>query len=204
MHPRTRLATKLFKVTFVSNEGCKEIQNLSKYAQRTAGMFYVLRSCGIRLSHFEMFTAESLSMVFTSLIDIFNESPSNHLAGVVYDRSCDLYPYILKLAQNGNKIAQSYLDLIYIVDIFHCEKHTQPKCVLDSGKCQYHPDLEKFSTVRNMNMEICEQTNHLLNTYKHITRNMTYAKRLCLLKIIDNDFNERLEIKQQEKCKGKS
>ena len=30
---------------------------------------------------------------------------------------------------------------------------------------------------------------------KNITINMTYAKRLCILKLVDDDFNKRLEKK---------
>ena len=75
------------------------------------------------------------------------------------------------------------MKLRYIVDIFHAEKHTSPKCVLD---------LQRFKDVRGMNMEICEQSFHLLNSLKYITGNITYAKRLCLMKIIDDDHNNRL------------
>ena len=196
--PRTRNLTRNLVEKFVSNEGCKVETSLNKYSERTAGMFYVVRSCGIRLSNFEMFTSESLSMVFTSLIDLFGVSPSeNDIKYVVYDRACDLSPYIERLAKEGNSIAENFKFLHYIVDIFHCEKHISPKCVIGSAECKFHPDLPEFSHIRKMNMEICEQTNHILNTYKHITRNMTYAKRLCFFKIIDNDFNERLEMKQK-------
>ena len=182
----------------LSGQGCKIESKLNKYSERTAGMFYIMRSCGIRLSNFEMFTAESLSMVFTSLIDIFGDSPNGRdISGIVYDRACDLCPYIERLSKEGNNIAQNYLSLLYIVDIFHCEKHLSPKCVIGTPECKFHPDLPEFAYVRKMNMEICEQTNH--NAYKHITRNMTYAKRLCFLKIIDNDFNERLEMKRMSK-----
>ena len=198
IRPTTRSITKDLQEKMLSGQGCKIESNLNKYTERTAGMFYVLRSCGIRLSNYEMFTAESLSMVFKSLVDIFGEMPiENDLTRIVYDRACDLSPYIERLAKEGNSIAQNYLPLLYIVDIFHCEKHTLPKCVIGKEECKYHPDLPQFAHIRKMNMEVCEQTNHILNAFKHITRNMTYAKRLCFLKIIDNDYNERLEIKQK-------
>ena len=111
---------------------------------------------------------------------------------MVYDRSCDFEPFIFIEAANGNEIANNFLSLDYIVDVFHAEKHTEPKCVLGNADCKYHPDLEKFAYVRDMNTEIAEQSFHILNPLKHITRNMTYARRLCLLKIVDHDFNSRL------------
>ena len=155
-----------------------------------------MRSCGIWLSHFEMYTAESLRMVFLSLIDLFTAEPDQlQLTGIVYDRACDLEPYLQRLSREGNTVAERYATLRYIVDIFHCERHTQPKCILGNEECRYHPDLPQFN-IKQMNMEICEQSFHLLNPLKHITRYMTYAKRLCFRKIVDNDFNTRLELKQ--------
>ena len=92
----------------------------------------------------------------------------------------------------GNEAAYNFLKCDYIVDIWHAEKHTQPKCMIDNENCHFHPDLPQYEYVRKMNMEIAEQSFHLLNPLKHITRNMTFAKRLCLLKIVDHDFNTRL------------
>ena len=156
-------------------------------------MFYVYRSCGIRISHSEMYTAESLSGIFTKLIDIFSENPSpSLLKGIVYDRACDLKPYIEKLSMAGNEVAKKFNDLDFVVDIWRAEKHTLPKCCIDNVLCEFHPDLIKFEYIRKVNMEIEEQSFHLINPLKHITRNMTYAKRLCLLKIIDHDYNLRL------------
>ena len=198
--PATRNYVKNLTVQLTSGEGCKSSENLNKFEYRTAGMFYVLRPCGIRLSHFEMYTAESLSMVASSLIDIFGDDPkATDITGVVYDRACDLSPYLQKQSAEGNTVVRRFSSLRYIVDIFHCERHTMPKCVISSGECKFHPDLPEFADVRAMNMEVCEQSFHLLNPYKHITRNMTYAKRLCFLKILDNDYNTRLEAKQFRK-----
>ena len=194
--PLTRSRTKELKFTIVSGEGCKEQSKVNKYDERTAGMLYLFRSCGIRISHFEMYTAESLSLVYSSLIDLFyNSNKENMLSGVVYDRACDLQPYIHKLSKEGNHIASYFMKMRFVVDIFHAEKHTQPKCDISKEECKYHPDLECFSNIRKMNMEVCEQGFHLLNCYKHITRNMTYGKRLCLLKLIDDDYNSMLEQK---------
>ena len=67
--------------------GCKELVKLNRFEERTAGMLYIFRSCGIRISHYEMYTAESLSTVFTCLADLFLENTVD-IGGRVYDRSC--------------------------------------------------------------------------------------------------------------------
>ena len=195
IRPVTRSYARTLDETVTTNAACKKEQNINKFEKRTAGMFYLMRSCGIRLSHFEMITAESLSSILTYLIDTFSADPSKRdvIRGIVYDRSCDLHPYLARLASEGNKIAEKFANLKFIVDVFHAEKHTQPKCVLGNPQCEYHPDLPQYIQERPMNMEIAEQSFHLLNPYKHITRNMTYAKRLCFLKIIDDDHNAKLE-----------
>jgi len=73
MRLMTRSLAKLMPFTVTSGEGCKQEEKVDKFFLRTAGMFYVFRSCGIRLGNFEMYTAESLSSVFTYLLDLFGE-----------------------------------------------------------------------------------------------------------------------------------
>ena len=142
-------------------------------------MFCIFRPCGIRLSNFEMFTAESLSDVFKYIVDIFGEHPtSKDIKGMVYDRCCELKPFIKRLAEEGNVVTRKYINLSYIVDIFHVEKHTEPKCVLNSGVCEFHPHLPEFNYVRYMNTEIAEQSFKEINMIKCTTRKMTYAKRI--------------------------
>ena len=72
----TREYRKTIDDIIISGEGCKIEDNVTKYKDRTAGMLYLFRSCGVRLSHCEMYTAESLSTVFSSLIDTFSCDPS--------------------------------------------------------------------------------------------------------------------------------
>ena len=108
-----------------------------------------------------MYTAESLSMVFLSLIDLFTaESDQQQLTRIVYNRACDLVPYLQRPFREGNIVAERYATLRYIVDIFHCERRTQPQCVLGDEVCRYHADLLQFNDIRKINMEICEQSFH--------------------------------------------
>ena len=196
--PVTRAFAKELEIKDVSGEGCKDKANLNKHAERTAGMLYFFRSCGIRISHYEMYTSESLSSVFTALNDTFI-GKLHEISGIVYDRACDLLPYLRKLAAAGNDLAQIFENLRYIVDIFHAEKHTMPKCTIGDPQCLFHPDLDVFSDVRKMNMEIAESSFHVLNCYKHSTRGLTYGKRLCLLKFVDDQYNSLQEKKNARK-----
>ena len=91
----------------------------------------------------------------------------------------------------GNEIARRYLNLMFLVDFFHIVNHTEPKCVLDSGVCEYHPHLPQFQKVNGMNTEIAEQSFKELNMLKCHTRKMTYAKRILYFKFMDHSYNTR-------------
>ena len=51
--------TRNMEHKIISGQGCKDEKNVSKFQDRTAGMLYLIRPCGIRLTHVQMFTAES-------------------------------------------------------------------------------------------------------------------------------------------------
>ena len=74
-----------------------------------------------------------------------------------------------------------------------------PKFTIGDPQCLFHPDLDVFSDVRKMNMEIAESSFHVLNCYKHSTRGLTYGKRLCLLKFVDDQYNSLQEKKNARK-----
>ena len=81
----------------------------SDIEEKAYQVYWARLGVGVRVASFEMYTAELLSNVFTCLIDVFWINPSTlELNGVVYDRSCDLRPFILKLAANGNTIARNW------------------------------------------------------------------------------------------------
>ena len=74
LRPITRAyARNMIPNTLTIESGCKKEKNIDRFHSRTAEMFYIFRPCGIRLSHFEMYTAESLSNVLTFILDIFGE-----------------------------------------------------------------------------------------------------------------------------------
>ena len=188
LRPVTRSITQSIPKAIKSDEGCKDEKNIVKYYNRTAGMFYLFRPCGIRLGNYEMYTAESVSDILRYIVDLFGATP-HLLRGVGYDRACDLHPFIKRLAANGHEIAKVYADLLYLVDIFHVEKHVRPKCVLGNPECEYHPHLSKFDHIKGINTEVAEQSFKEINQYKCSTRKMTYAKRLLFLKFLDHSAN---------------
>ena len=190
LRPVTRLYAKTIENTITSEEGCKKPDAINRFFERTAGMFYVFRPCGIRISHAEMYTCESCSDVFVQLVDIFGENPDpKYLRLVAYDRSCDLHPFILRLSREGNEAAKNYASLDFVVDGFHVKKHTEDKCNIDSPACIYHPDLPRYSSYKGMNTEIAEQSFNRLNMVKYSTRKMTYCRRLLFFKFLDDTAN---------------
>ena len=138
-----------------------------------------------------MYSSESLSDVFLYLIDTFGEN-AEEIKGIVYDRACGLHPFINRLSNEGNISASYYKDLDFIVDIFHVGKHTEAKCNIGKVDCLYHPYLDKFQKVIDMNTEVAEQSFSILNRFKYSTRKMSYCKRLLFLKFIDHSHNKRL------------
>lgn len=201
LRPNTRLYAKSIHECDTTEEGCKKQNNLTSYAtyNRTAGMFYVFRPCGIRISHGEMLTSESCSDVFVLLIDIFGKVPDPELLRLIaYDRSCDIHPFIARLSREGNEAASYYQNLKFVVDRFHVKNHTEKKCSLDSSECIYHPDLPQYSEYKNMNSEIAEQSFNILNKFKYITRKMSYSRRLLFFKFLDDTANTSIIMKKSK------
>ena len=187
----TRSMTKDIPSSLSTADGCKKVENVNRFFNRSAGMFYVYRPCGYRMARYEMYTAESLSSVYTYLVDLFGDEIVQNLRGIVYDRACGLHPFLVRLAREGNKTAEIYSQLHFIVDIFHAEKHEAEKCNINSEQCMYHPHLDKFQFVNAMNTEVAEQSFSKINPFKNTTRKMTYCKRLLYLSFIDEHHNEK-------------
>ena len=173
-----------------SGEGCKKAENIDRFHSRTAGTLYFFRPCCIRVSHWEMVTAESLSLVMTSIVDAFSQDRCE-LNGIVYDRACDLHPFVKRLSAEGNTEAQWISTLQFVVDVWHAEKHTMPKCTIGDPRCEYHQQLERFQYLKDMNTEAAEQAFRLLNPFKFITNRMTYGRRLLYMKLMDKYYNEK-------------
>ena len=198
IRPVTRLYAKSISNTITSEEGCKKPDAINRFFDRTAGMFYVFRPCGIRLSHSEMYTCESCSDVFIHLLDSFGLEPDpKYIRLIAYDRACDLHPFIARLSREGNAAAKFYEALDFVVDGFHVKKHTEEKCNINSNACIYHPDLPRYDQYKGMNTEIAEQSFNRLNMFKYSTRKMTYSRRLVFLKFLDDTVNTIIDGKNR-------
>lgn len=130
--------------------GCRKKTNVQKFYNKTAGLLAAVKPCGVIVQHTEMFTCESPTQVFVMLLRTFgNKSDISRLRYVGYDRACDLHPFLVNLAKKDNPGAQLLLDSTeYLVDTFHCLKHTEPCCMpLNNPECRYHPKLPKFKEI---------------------------------------------------------
>ena len=112
-----------------------------------------------------------------------------------YDRSCDLHPFCKKLTSHGNILAQKLLDQCeFLVDIFHCNKHTEPTCFPPNNpNCVYHPHRPKFKPISKVNTECAEQVFFWLSKFKSMVRKMCRWKFRFFLYVIIENHNRLVE-----------
>lgn len=177
--------------------GCKRPNKKTLFFESTAGMLALIRPCGIVVNMTEMFTSESFTQVFLFILRTFSRDVGDitRLKYLGYDRACGLVPYLRNQAKNGSSGAILLLEHVnFLVDIFHVSKHTEAVCMPpDNPKCEFHPHLPKFSTIKGVNTESCEQGFRRLNQYFEVTRKMTQYKRNILFWFVNNRFNTDLE-----------
>ena len=141
--------------------GCKRPQNRAKFYSTTAGMLALIRPCGIVVAMTEMYTCESATQVFLFLLRTFVHDVNTvmRLKYLGYDRACDLKPFLVNQSKHGSAGAKLLLDNVkFLVDIFHCEKHTELTCMpLNNPRCEYHPKLPIFKEIHGVNTESYEQ-----------------------------------------------
>lgn len=203
IRPATRSYFQTLDRTVEINEGCKKSECINRYYERSAGMFYYFRSCGVRVSHHEMYSAEAYSDLFVNLVDLFGNNPDPaDVSAIVYDRACGFKPFLDRLAKEGNNDARNYAKLDFIVDRFHIAKHTEKKCDITSELCAYHPDLPQFVTYRCLNTEIAEQSFGPINWFKCSTRKMSLCRRLLFFKLIDDSANTSIISTKQGSSKS--
>ena len=181
--------------------GCKKSSNLNRFYDRTAGIFALVRPCGVIVNFAEMYTCESPTQAYIFTFTTFGRSVDDlkRLKFLGYDRSCDLHPFLKNLRKKGSKGAGILLDNVkFMVDLWHCNKHKELTCMPpDNPRCKYHPNLTKFSPVHGVNTECAEQAFKWLGKFKLLTRRMTRS-RFCffLWKVIDL-HNRRIQRNNQ-------
>lgn len=170
---------------------CKKSKNVSKYHATTAGVFCLIRPCGICVSFFEMYSSESCSQILTFLIRLLHTN--NSIKCIAYDRCCELVPFLRNLAnkKQPNLAAKHLLEhLDFMVDIFHIASHTTPCCILNNPQCEFHPHLEKFKKYSNPNSEAAEQyfswLSRLKNSAKYMSDTLFFFFLHCNIHIRNN------------------
>ena len=122
----------------------------AKFYDRTSGIIVAVKPCAIIVGFEEMITSESPTQAFCFLLntffDAYDAKKDVNFRYCGYDRACDLHPYLTKLAKKGNEGAKALISKCeFLVDIFHCNKHTEPCCFPpDNPECIYHPYLESL------------------------------------------------------------
>ena len=176
--------------------GCKKAGNINRFYDRTAGLFAVVRPCGIIVNFTEMFTCESATQAYVFLYTTFGRNLKDlaRLRYLGYDRACGLHPFLKNLEAKGSLGAEILLSNVkFLVDLFHCKKHTELCCMPpDNPSCQYHPHLPAFAEIHGVNTECAEQAFKWLGRFKFHTRKMTRNRYCFFLWEMINLHNRRL------------
>lgn len=171
--------------------GCKKKKNVKTFYTKTAGVLCAVRPCGVIVGFTELYTSESLTQAFAFLLSLRDDGCK--CDALAYDRSCQLEPYLDKLAIKGNKGAQELLaSMEMMVDRFHCVKHTKPTCMPPPDKNprnRFHPDCERFKRFGKLNTEIAESVFFWLGFHKRNTKRMTENRFFIYLHTVINIHN---------------
>ena len=144
----------------IDKSACKKASAVPKFYDTTAGLFLLARPCGVIVSTFEMFTAESITQAVIALYIAFKESPEE-MKCVFYDRGCELHKYLVDRKLSGAFPGWLLDNVVYGVDRLHIKNHTTRCCTLGDPLCAYHPDLPKFKEYLG-NTTVCEQVGVIL------------------------------------------
>ena len=179
--------------------GCRKDENVTKVYDTTWGIINIVRPCSIALGLYECYTAESLSQLALCLIDKFGTDPKNEeLKIIACDVACGLAPFIEERSGN-NEVFRNYAEkLLFVLDKFHANVHKKPACG-KGPEGKYHPDLEKFRSIRGSNLEACENSFRAINKHKSTTNFMTAARRLVFFLVFQDEVNFRFEKKLETK-----
>jgi len=185
-------------------EECRKNENINvvkppkenKRGLTTAGIMVWVRPCQIILHLSEIYHAESLTQWTTSMIDTFGVKPNKRdIRWACGDRACGFCPFLEKRAAAGNEVIQRYLEVIegFPLDKFHAKGHKQPQCLDHGEAAKFHPSLPTFSALKGTNWEAAEQSFRKLNEFSGCSNYMTYAKRIVLLTVFNDEFNAMRE-----------
>ncbi len=192
--PQSEVGSDLPSNDCTIQDGCKKDCNITRYYDRTAGIAALVRPCGIILNVCEMYTCESMTQMYLFLVlTVGHGNLIKRLRYLGYDRACGLEPFLKNLSAKKVYFAKYLLrNMKFLVDKFHCEKHTEPCCMpLSNPLCKYHPDLPFFSEIRGANTECAEQAFRWLNRFKTSVRSMSRYRFNVFLHVMVDCHNHR-------------
>jgi hypothetical protein len=174
--------------------GCKEATAVEHCFNRTAGVAFFMKPCGVIMFFEELFRAESVTHMALIIAHEFMKSKTllPFVPKIIgYDRGCEMDPIVKRLLsanvlpaevfggevtmldENEQEQTIIYDSPLYMVDKFHVKGHTKPVCDINHEKCKYQPNLDKFSNISKANSSICEQTFARFTEHKKTVRHMT-------------------------------
>jgi hypothetical protein len=164
---------------------------------RTAGVFALMRPCGVIASLRELYGTESMSQVVCILMNL-REVHGREWEAIGYDDACHLHKFIHNRKRQetyaGNILWEELSRVKCFVDRFHYGNHTDKWCMtnMDPERAEMLPILRRFGpqgeALDKVNTQICEETFSWMKGYKNSTRQMGEARfrwfllRLCWMR----------------------
>jgi hypothetical protein len=166
----------LFPDAFKIENGCKKHENVDKFYDRTAGILFGMKPCGIVVWFAEMYKAESPTHAALTIAHEYMKTERTRAAVpklIVYDRACDLEPTVKSLSADGllppevfggtkqdeiynaetgqfETVTKTYPEPLYMVDRMHVFGHTEVQC-RPGPKGIYHYSHPRFHESNRIN-----------------------------------------------------
>ena len=136
---------------------CNTRKSRDKRERRhTVGIFLGAFPCGIIGLWDELYGSESISQVYSVVLEYLSSIPHN-IKTILYDDACHLVRYA-KNQSERNKQCKAMSEIPMYVDKFHFRNHIDPWCI---ENC----DPTKIEELDNINTPICEQLFKKINRH---------------------------------------
>jgi len=187
---------------------CKKPDTVLKYTTTTAGVMIATRPCGYVVGVREMFSCESCSQWLLFLLELVEDM--HCLAGVIYDRACELHPFIrgvyMRMRNSGScdpmaleRLHGLAMCTKYRVDKFHVKSHKPLKCMppkleegSDNGASTYHPQSVGVEFMREVNDSMAESVNRYYSLFNHAVSCMGRERFNMFVVIVTDARNRRV------------
>ena len=152
-------------------ESCQK--EFPSHTKLTPGLYLVTCGCKNHVGYgfSMMISGESPSMLFDLVMTRFEANYNPH---IIYDASCLAKEY------GYNRELRRFKSLAISTDKFHECNHT---------RCSDAFKSSEYSSLKNINTEACEQTNHVLRKLAHSTTFMTPKMYLRAITLFIADMN---------------